>query len=244
MHPRSRSTLPATHALDLHPRRAAFLLGVVVAALLALHAVAVVYRHSSFTRAERLIAKFDLNGEQTLPVFVTCVMLLGCAVLLAWAGLGEAARLWRWMWFGLAGVFALMSLDEMASIHELMNRPVARAMHGAQGMLYFPWVLPAAAAVAVLGLAYVPFLLRLPRPYGALFVLSGLIYVGGAIGMELPGASLAYRGEAGAPLYGVVTTVEEVLELLGISVFLVTLLSYVGRYGRPLVLSVRPSNTA
>ncbi len=209
--------------------------------LLALHAFAVFYRHSAFTRAQRLIAKFDLNGEQTLPVFVTCLMLLSCAVLLAWAGLGEATRRRRWEWLGLACLFTLLSFDEMASIHELMNRPVARAMHGAEGMLYFPWVLPAGVAVAVLGIACVPFLRRLPRRYAALFVLSGLIYVGGAIGMELPGAALAYRGDAGTPLYGVVTAIEEMLEILGISVFLVTLLSYVGRYGRPLVLSVRSS---
>ena len=80
------------------------------------------------------------------------------------------------------------------------------------------------------------------RRYQVLFALAGLMYVGGAIGFEM--VSWTYHPTDGVDLrYVVLNLVEELLEMLGVAVFLVSLMLYIA----DLQLSVcctKPSDTA
>jgi len=82
----------------------------------------------------------------------------------------------------------------------------------------------------------IPFLKRLPPKAALHFIIAGAIYVMGAIGMEMPGANVAYyyaqlgQGEGlheTSILYDVITTIEESLELTGIVFFNYVLMRYV-----------------
>ncbi len=58
-----------------------------------------------------------------------------------------------------------------------------------------------------------------------LFLIAGATYLGGVLGMELVGSSYIFN--YGPSLsYGIVATIEEVLEMLGIIVFIYALLDY------------------
>lgn len=128
-------------------------------------------------------------------------------------------------WTVLALTFMGLSLDEETSVHEVFLEPIRNALH-ASGPFYFAWVIPALVMVALFGLAYVGFLRRLPRPYGLWFLVSGAIYVGGALGMEMVGgvAFLAY-GAHGLP-YILSFVTEESLEMIGAVSFVIALMSY------------------
>jgi len=64
------------------------------------------------------------------------------------------------------------------------------------GFLYWPWVISYSCAGAFFFLAYLKFLRGLPRKTMTLFIVSGLIYVAGAIGFEIFGAREAYLHNA------------------------------------------------
>ena len=68
----------------------------------------------------------------------------------------------------------------------------------------------------VVGLAFVPFLLSLQRRVAVLFMLSGLLYVSGAIGVELLSEDMDEESFA----YGLATALEEGLEMMGALMFL------------------------
>ena len=128
-------------------------------------------------------------------------------------------------WTVLAITFVGLSLDEETSVHELVLEPIRNALH-ATGPFYFAWVIPALVAVPLFGLAYVGFLKRLPKPYGLWFFVSGAIYVGGALGMEMVGGVtyLTYGGDSLAYVASFVT--EESMEMIGATSFVIALMSY------------------
>jgi hypothetical protein len=125
---------------------------------------------------------------------------------------------------GLAVVLALMSLDEATSIHEMTTNPL-RSLFETSGALYFAWVIPAMAFVAVFGILYSRFLFHLPARHSIRFLFAGSVYLLGVLGMEMVGG--AYVSDHGYSLiYGAIATVEEILEMSGIAILILALLHY------------------
>jgi hypothetical protein len=71
-----------------------------------------------------------------------------------------------------------------------------------------------------------------------LFLASGAIYVTGAIGLELPGGKFYEAGGIASFGHSMTSTFEEVLELIGIALFIYALLSYMSRQFRPLRIAI------
>ena len=77
--------------------------------------------------------------------------------------------------------------------------------------------------MAILGVAYLGSLSHLPTRVRNQFVLAGAIYVGGALGKELPlGYWTDLRGDQNL-VYGLIDLVEESMEMIGASLFLCSL---------------------
>ena len=113
-----------------------------------------------------------------------------------------------------------------------------RESFGTSGFLYYAWLIPYGIALIAFVVAYFNWLMKLPRRIMALFVVSGAIFVSGAVGCEL----LAGRHH---DLYGVDNltyaffyTCEEFLEMFGIVIFIYTLLSYIAMQSGSLAISV------
>lgn len=68
---------------------------------------------------------FDLNGEGNVVVWVSSTTFLVIAALLVACGFAAAERRERVGWWGIGAGFGLLSLDETASIHELVGELVA-----------------------------------------------------------------------------------------------------------------------
>ncbi|MCD7060467.1 hypothetical protein [Pelagibacterium xiamenense] len=182
---------------------------------------------------------FALDTELALPSWYSTTLLLVCAALLyliARATRADGGRDWgRWMM--LSVIFLLMSLDEAASFHEVLMRPM-RSAFDATGIFYYTWVVPGAIGVLVLGLYFLPFVLRLPRSTAAWIVLAGMLYVGGALGLELFGGAFDEAwGTASLP-YIFVSVLEESLEIAGLSVFVMALCTHIGTQWRALDVTV------
>jgi len=153
------------------------------------------------------------------------------ATLLALIAVAAAQRGDRYArhWAALAVTFLVLSLDEATGLHTRAN--VLRAVLPTRGFLYWPWVIPGAAAVLLFALAYRPFLGHLPPRIRSLFLSAGGLFVGGALGGEVIGASVYLAHGRGSLRYGLAVAVEEGLEMVGIVLFIYALLVYLGADG-------------
>lgn len=92
------------------------------------------------------------------------------------------------------------------------------------GGVTFTWVMVGAFAVAVARVFFLPMLLRIDRRTALGFCLSGAVYVSGVLGMEF--VSSLYFAEELWEAYGIAATIEEDLEIAGLTLFLTAVLRH------------------
>lgn len=169
---------------------------------------------------------FDLDGEYNLPAFFSAFLMgmiaLTCSVIRQLDDMGRRSY-WTVLWLG----FLLMSIDEICSFHERLAAPIRSLWKvGEWPMLHFAWILPGGTLVAVLGLYFGRFLIRLPRRHAKAFVIAGACFVGGCIGVEFfEGWHVALHGRHNIT-YGMLSNAEESMELAGLILFLKAIWHY------------------
>lgn len=94
------------------------------------------------------------------------------------------------------------------------------------GIFYFAWVIPALLFLAGFGIAYVPFLRHLELRFRRLFVIAGFLYVTGVLGFELVSGYVADVYPDEILVRGLLATLEDFFEMLGIIAFLYALMVY------------------
>ena len=229
-------------SVNISPRKVAIVLGS-IAILLALQSIYAEYVLSNIlgmesdTAPARLLDLFSVNLEESLPTWYSSTNLFVAACLLAWIALGkrEQAGSDRRSWAGLALIFLYLSMDEGAAIHESFSGPLQDAF-STSGFLEFGWIILGIPLVILFGTVYFRFWLRLNSPTQPLFAIAGLLYVGGAIGIESISAN-QYSIDGGSSfLYLAIATLEELCEMLGVVVFIYALLDYLKRHDYMLVV--------
>ena len=183
---------------------------------------------------------FNVSHEGNIPTWYSSFSLLCCAVLLALIAFDERASGGRRArhWAGLSLLLLYAAIDEGARIHELLNAPL-RAAFDTHGLLYYP---AAAAGARVCrdprcGLRAV--LLEAAAATRMLFLLSAAVYLGGALGVESISAAHAERFGQQNMTYALLTTVEELGEMVGVVIFVYALLSYMAEHTRPIAMVAR-----
>ena len=186
-----------------------------------------------------IATRFDLDHEINIPTWYSSISLMCCGFLLAMIAVARRQAGARYVvhWGILALAFVYLSVDETAVLHEILIVPLRRRL-GTHGFLYFAWVIPASVCVLAFAMAYVRFLLHLPRRTARWFVLAGALYVGGALGVELIGGACADWYGFTSMRYLLAMTAEEVLEMLGIVVFIYALLDYIRAHVGPCRVAV------
>jgi hypothetical protein len=102
------------------------------------------------------------------------------------------------------------------------------------GLMYFAWAAPA-GIFSLIGLAaFIPFIRSFPLTLSGLLVLSALIFLGGAVGFEMIGGSVAEVEGIESFRYRILTNLEEGLEMAGILVFIYVLLCHLKHSGATL----------
>lgn len=178
---------------------------------------------SAYDQGGAGIPWLGVDEEQSIPAWFSAVALFLCSLLLTSLSGDPRRRAFTLHWRLLAVIFLVLSLDEAVGFHERAIVPL-RSAWGVDGLLYFTWVIPAAILVVAVALAYLGFIRALPARTRQLMIVAALLYVGGALVMELFGALQVSRQGQENLTYVVLSTVEELFEMLGIVVFLYALL--------------------
>jgi hypothetical protein len=219
--------------------------------LLALAHIAV--KSTSFLVGERhvmglfdLIMLFDLDRERNIPTFFSSAGLFTCSALLAVIAFARKKIRENYLsWLGLAAIFLFLSIDEFVALHERLVIPLQSALQ-VSGIFYFAWVIPYGIALIIFLLVYLKFILNLPGKTQFLFILSGLIYVTGALGLELIGGRYyeLHGNEAKKTItYFIMVTIEECMEMAGIVIFIYALMSHIDSHLKNLQLKITSSTS-
>jgi hypothetical protein len=174
------------------------------------------------------IGLVGLAGEANVPAWFSSSALLWCSILLINIAHIKTTSDDRYAthWGVLSLIFLILSLDEAVSLHEKTTAPLQSVLD-LDGLLYYAWVIPGLAFVAVFVLAYLRFFLNLTTESKWLFALSGVLYVGGAAGLEMLEGLLYNPGSHAT--YSVsfwIVQMQESLEMLGIAIFIYALMRY------------------
>ena len=174
---------------------------------------------------------FDMTRERSIPTWYSSVLMILSALSTAVIGLGHrvTGRDPQIYWFVVSLLFLLLSYDELFEVHEsFAHYAVEWRDYG--DVLRFSWVLPGLTFAAVVFLSAVGFLRRLEREIRHLMLLSGGVFVAAAAGLELleEFRGLAIDGPRRLdPLFVLIATAQEFLELVGLSLFLYALLRHI-----------------
>jgi len=184
---------------------------------------------------ESFIRLFDPNGEANIIAWYSASALLLCSLLLGIIALSKKMShdSYTLHWGILSLIFLYLSVDEAAVIHEMAVKPL-RSLFNLGGVFYYGWIIPAGIVVLIFGLAYLKFLAHLPSKTRWLFLVAGGIFVGGAIGMESISGLLDHSYSQGRlatdEIVIIFETIEEFMEMLGVAIFVHTLLSYISSH--------------
>ncbi len=190
-----------------------------------------VYFLPNYPSLDYFAKAFSVDRERNIPTLYSALALLFSSILLgaiAYAKNLDSDR-YKKHWKILSLIFLYLTLDEAGQLHEKFIDPM-RALLNATGFLYFTWIVPFGFVVAIFLLSYTKFLLHLPASTKKLFVAASILYIGGAIGIEMVGAYQASTVGMQTISYLITATIEELLEMLGIVVFIHALTSYINKY--------------
>ncbi|TXR56399.1 hypothetical protein [Quadrisphaera setariae] len=169
------------------------------------------------TEAARLV---DLDEEGNLPTYFSAALLAATAAGLAVAAaLVRARGLRAWPLAVPAAVAALLSVDELASLHEQLA--LLADLLGVDAGLRFSWVVPGVVVAAVVGAGLLLVARRMAPRLRWRLVVAGAVYLLGALVVETVTGGMFRPAPPGglepvqSTAYVLLNAVEEGLEMVG-----------------------------
>lgn len=167
---------------------------------------------------------FNLDAERNISMAYTFMLFVLASSVCILAANIERKSTSRWTFLGI--VFLILGIDEFISIHEKFTGPV-RELLSTSGLFYFAWIIPYFVIVAVLFLILVGWLRDLPKDLRTGMLVSAFIYLSGVFLMEGIGGWY-FNGvpERKDLVYYFIVTLEESLEILGLTIFIYFVAKY------------------
>lgn len=194
----------------------------IVAVLVAAHIVAMIIHFRVVELPCHVREVFDLEENESFAGLFTSLILIfaGLTVLYHARQLPEEGRGMRVLWRLLGIGFCLLAIEKFIGLHRKFGF-----------LIGIPRTVLAVGAAVLVGLAYIPFLARLPAATRNLFVVAGAIYLAGAIGFDFATGwfpVITARDWCGDQIvtlgYRLTAAVETGLEMSGVVLFIQAML--------------------
>ena len=257
------------HKIEFHSSTTTRTLFTILCILVVLHLI-VAFCHTVLQiKVEALTQLVDLDLESNLPTFFNISLFFIGAGLFYLHGKAAIANK-RSGWFLMAAIFVFLGIDEGSQIHEkfvffthrLLGHEGKSAIE--LGWFYYAWVIPYGLAAIGLLVLLSRWLLNLDPKLRRGLLISGAIYVFGAVFLEMAGGKVVgsdsypaedfpwlpcriYDDPSGCwqymnPLYITLYTLEEVFEMTGLILCIRFLLKAFEKKGLFLSLNVKPQD--
>ena len=165
----------------------------------------------------------NLDEEFNLTAIYSGLLLCLCSFFLRQIST-ICKKVERKNWILLSRVFLFLSFDEVFQIHELfVISGLRQYVHPALASI---WVIPYGILFLLFSCRFVPFFLGLCGRISILSLVSGGVYVTGAIAMEALNSWLVRTGQISRSgfYYEAISGFEELFEMLGVIIFLYAIL--------------------
>lgn len=223
------STTREEAVFNLNWRRVRLAMVWIVVAIIVIHAYVILTDDLDLIGEEFIRRLADLDSEAAVPTWIS-TMLMAAAAVLCWteSRLADPGQTRRWAWLGFG--FFILSIDEVAGLHGSMRGPVRRLLD-IDNPLFYGWVLPAIMVMAVAAVYFYPLIPTLPTKVRRRILIAGTAFVVGAIGLEMVGGVLAQSGMRGGWTYFMVSTIEELVEIISVFYFVDTMAMWFAERG-------------
>lgn len=237
------SNIPADPVSEIiiSPRRILQMLFAVIAFLVVASLATLVVRdfldqHSK--SANLFFRLFNLDKEANIPSLFSSMELMLASLLLFLISLLQKMN--RGYWLFLSAVFLFLSIDETAQIHEIIINLKSRFELLNESNMRNVWVFPYFLAVLILAIALAKFVFALPAKTRNLFIISGFIFVGGAVGIEVLEEQLKIlNGGSESLTLKLLYHLEELCEMCGVAIFIYALLNYLPLNNSKIAFSIK-----
>ena len=211
--------------LPLYPKTVLKFLIAIISILLLLNIASFIYWD---TDARELFNLFNFDRESNIPTFFSVLILFISFLLLLFIALVHKKRKSDYvLWLILCIIFLFLSFDEFVQIHERIGGRIQRYFN-LSGFFYYAWVIPYGIfLISFTFFYYFKFLPQFSKRIFWLFIISGSIFAG-VIGFEMLAAKNYDSANFSEILNVIYYSIEELLEMLGIALFIYTLLIYIG----------------
>ncbi|RMG44692.1 MAG: hypothetical protein D6719_01435, partial [Candidatus Dadabacteria bacterium] len=207
--------------ITIYRRKVVFTLLVAVALLLVGELAVLMCKHLfGHSYVYGLVPLFDFYEEGNLPTWFNALEFVLAALLAALVATCEKRLLLPGFkyWTGLTLIFLFFSADEAAQIHEALIEPLRKFSF--TSYFYYAWVMPYAIITVVIVAFYLPFVFKLSGQVKNRFLLSAILYVAAALGLEMVEGHLAALGQAGNLTFDLLVMFEELTEMLSLIILI------------------------
>lgn len=180
---------------------------------------------------------FDVDQEGNLPTFYSAGSLFICAFLLAIVAfyVKSEQKSFFTHWCLSSIIFLVAAWDEATQLHErfISSKYTSYIWSvfkvNSQDVGFGQWTIVYIPLVIALSLYFLKFFRSLPKYEKGLILISGFLFMTGAIGVELIASLIWAAGEYSRDsfAYAIVAALEEGLEKLGVATFIYALLFHI-----------------
>ena len=208
------------------PRQICSLLAIIALSFFVLHCASEALIHFAGVSEKFYQDFFDainLDEEFNLTAIYSGLLLYASSFLLKEIAVSSQGGKRR-DWMLLSKVFLFLAFDEVFQVHELFVIPGLRQyLHPSLASV---WVIPYGILFALFSFKFIPFFLSLRKQVSVLSLISGGVYVSGAIAFEALNSWLVRTGQISRSgfYYELISGFEELFEMLGIIIFLYALM--------------------
>lgn len=177
-----------------------------------------------------IVRRFNMDREASIPTWYAQMILAALSASFAWVTIFKfkAKDKFRFHWLGISFIALYMSIDEGSELHELATNPVQDLFQISSGIFFFAWIVPAMIVVLLVAIIFFRFFLHLPSRTRNLIALSALIFIAGAVGVEMiSGAYWQAQDFQYDMVYRSLNAAEEGLENFGTILAIYATLDYI-----------------
>lgn len=226
---KENEAIAATNFLDLSKQKIAIVLFLITALVVVAHVI-VYFLQQVLSPAvwDSLDGLFNLSRENNFPTYFSAFLLVVAGLLarILYLYKKKAGSTYSMQWLLLSFVFIFLSLDEAVQIHERLTKISGEQFKFLNsGFLSFAWVIPYTVLFLVVAVYFARFVFALPKRTRNLFLASGVLYIGGALGFEFVEGYVFNRYGFNV-VYWMLATIEEVMEMTGVILVIYAMLDY------------------
>ncbi|QED37437.1 hypothetical protein FK178_06750 [Antarcticibacterium arcticum] len=184
----------------------------------------------------------NFNTEKNIPSVFSSLLHFLASICLGFVALSKlTVKKFVIFWWTMSFIFLFLGLDELLRIHENISGHTGVNEQDSGPFLY-TWILYYMGGLLLLGIFFFKPLFQLPRKTLLSFIFAGILFVLGAVVLENVAGKYIWSNGIQPDVVQIIPeifimySIEEFLEMFGVSFFIYSILKFLHLYRVPVVI--------